>query len=76
MNKENYKKKFLPRVFFQVTVRTAPGAATFTATLRLDGGGGHVGSSISRTNLYGDTSHCVVPKLTHLREYCFCKDML
>lgn len=56
-----------------VRLRTTPGEGEFEATVRLhEDGTSEMTGSISRTNLYGNQSHCV--ENAKLKLYCFCDD--
>ena len=73
---------------YLVTVVTSPGGGIFEATVRVDekwektigqkangeakSEGARVEGSISRLNLYGNSSWCI--KDQQLRLYCYCKD--
>lgn len=64
---------------YLVTLVTAPGNGLFeaTATYRLKDDAFVVDSkSIGRINKYGSQPHCVMDRLPHLRQFCYCVDQL
>lgn len=64
---------------FQVVLTTKPGDGVFevTVTHQLKENKMEVNKKdISRTNKYGNASHCVVNKEPFLRPYCYCKDVM
>lgn len=59
---------------YMVTFQTKPGGARLEATVREHDGTFELVADVSRTNKYGDQSHCV--KDFVYRKYCYCKDLL
>ncbi|KAK6979636.1 hypothetical protein BgiMline_020622, partial [Biomphalaria glabrata] len=62
-----------------VVLTTKPGDGVFevTVTHQLKENKLEVNKKdISRTNKYGNASHCVVNKEPFLRPYCYCKDLI
>ncbi|XP_055896897.1 uncharacterized protein LOC106052529 isoform X3 [Biomphalaria glabrata] len=69
----------LSQVLYQVVLTTKPGDGVFevTVTHHLKENKMEVNKKdISRTNKYGNASHCVVNKEPFLRPYCYCKDLI
>ncbi|KAK3099764.1 hypothetical protein FSP39_009254 [Pinctada imbricata] len=62
-----------PVLDYQLSIRTRPGNGTFEATIRHNEEYDeyHVMGDISRTNIYGNQSHCI--NISLLKKYCFCK---
>lgn len=60
---------------FQISVETQPGGGVFESSVGKDRKGfWKVSGTISRTNLYGNQSHCISSK--ELKLYCYCVDLL
>uniref|UniRef100_A0A2C9K0A0 Uncharacterized protein n=1 Tax=Biomphalaria glabrata TaxID=6526 RepID=A0A2C9K0A0_BIOGL len=67
------------KILYQVVLTTKPGDGVFevTVTHQLKENKLEVNKKdISRTNKYGNASHCVVNKEPFLRPYCYCKDVM
>ena len=64
----------LEQCLYQIQFQTVPGNGIFEASVSLQSGIFRVTSEMSRINLYGDQSKCIVDKSPHLRKYCLCKD--
>ena len=68
------------KVMYEVTLETAPSGGLFEATVLVDLlhftyiTNVHLSeNSLSRINVYGDQSKCVVKTFPHLMKYCFCE---
>lgn len=55
---------------FMVVIRTTPGDGIFEATMRDDNGTWSLVGTVSRLNLYGEQSRCILHPL--LKLYCYC----
>lgn len=64
-------------IYYQVTIKTAPGDGQFEATVKHDLRTDKYvlgDKDISRTNLYGSAPDCVAKYYPHLRPYCYCNN--
>jgi hypothetical protein len=75
-------EKDFKKFFFQITTsHNMGGIYEFTATDEFDFNTGKTKitideKTISRVNMYGNSSHCIYDDFPDLRKYCFCKEQL
>ncbi len=66
-------------VFYQLRLRTQPGAALYESTVRYDMQMNNVDidlKSISHVNKFGDAPHCIIDRNYFIATYCVCYDRL